>query len=378
MQYRTFPHGDKELSILGFGCMRLPLNSVKSDDINIELATRMVRSAIDRGVNYIDTAYPYHQKMSEPFVARALADGYRQKVALATKLPCWMVESHEDFDRFLDEQLERLQTDRIDYYLIHALDKDRWKKMVELDMFSFLERAQQDGRVAHMGFSFHDDLETFKQIVDAYQWHFCQIQYNYLDTDVQAGSEGLEYAHEKGLGIIVMEPLRGGALTDTIPGDVKSVWDSAPTTRSPAEWALRWVWDDPRVTVVLSGMSTQDQVDENVGIADEAVPHRLSSQELSTIEQVRSIYKKRIAVDCTACGYCMPCPHGVDIPSAFRFYNNAMMFEDPVRYKQEYVRFYSEHLADLCTECGACEPQCPQHIPIIESLKKVTESFLRS
>lgn len=376
MNYRQFSNGKQKLSILGFGCMRLPLNSEDSKDIDSRKAQAMIRSAIDRGLNYIDTAYPYHGQQSEPFLAQVLADGYRERVQLATKLPTWLVEKHKDFDKFLEQQLERLNTDKIDYYLIHALDKDRWKKMVELDISSFLDRMKSDDRVGNIGFSFHDDLDTFKQIVDAYPWDFCQIQYNYLDTHNQAGSEGLEYAHTKGLGIIVMEPLRGGALTSAVPTDIQQVWDSAPVKRSPAEWALRWVWNDPRVTVVLSGMTTMEQVDENIRIAQEARAHSLEQREMKVVEKARSMYEQKIEVDCTTCGYCMPCPHGVNIPEAFRFFNQAIMFENIERYGREYRNFYKDNQADLCIECGECEPQCPQHIPIIEKLKDATSTLI--
>ncbi|MDA3834412.1 MAG: aldo/keto reductase, partial [Spirochaetales bacterium] len=208
MNYRTFPKAEEKLSILGFGCMRLPLKSESSADIDEKLAKKMIRSAIDRGVNYIDTAYPYHSGNSEPFTAEALQDGYREKVHLATKLPSWLIESREDMDKYLNEQLERLQTDHIDYYLIHGLDKDRWPKLKKLDLFGFMDKAVADGRVRYIGFSFHDDLDTFKTIIDAYDWNFCQIQYNYLDTHEQAGTEGLEYTYERGIGLVVMEPLR--------------------------------------------------------------------------------------------------------------------------------------------------------------------------
>jgi predicted aldo/keto reductase-like oxidoreductase len=356
--------------------MRLPLNSEDSKDIDTQKAKAMIRSAIDRGVNYIDTAYPYHGQQSEPFVAQVLEDGYRERVQLATKLPTWLVEKHEDFDRFFELQLERLKTDKIDYYLIHALDRDRWKKMVELDISSFLDRMKSDERVGNIGFSFHDDLVTFKQIVDDYPWDFCQIQYNYLDTHKQAGTEGLEYAYTKGLGIIVMEPLRGGALTTAVPHDIQQVWDSASVKRSPAEWALRWVWNDPRVTVVLSGMTTMEQVDENIRIAQQTHADSLTTNELEAIEKARSVYEQKIEVDCTACGYCMPCPHGVNIPESFRFYNQAMMFDNIKRYGREYRNFYKDNLANLCIECGECEPQCPQHIPIIEKLKDVSSTLI--
>ncbi len=303
MQYRTFPrYNEEQLSVLGFGCMRLPLNSHKGKDINKELASAMVRKAVDGGVNYIDTAWPYHGGESETFLASALADGYRDKVNLATKMPSWMIKKREDMDRFLDKQLRKLNTDHIDYYLIHTLENAYWETLVQLGLFDFLDRAVSDGRVRRIGFSFHDELPLFKRIIDAYRWDFCQIQYNFLDTDYQAGAEGLDYAYSREIGVIVMEPLRGGSFTKSVPSDVQALWDSAPVSRSPAEWGLRWVWNDPRVTVVLSGMSTMEQVEENVRIAGEAVPESLTREELEIVDRVSRIYRSRIQVGCTACG----------------------------------------------------------------------------
>jgi uncharacterized protein len=375
MNYRSFPESDENLSILGFGCMRLPLLSDSPADIDIEQSKAMVRSAIDRGVNYIDTAYPYHGGKSEGFVAEVLQDGYRQRVKLATKLPCWLVNCREDMDRLLNEQLDRLATDHIDYYLLHALNKSSWEKMLSFGVIDFMDAAVADGRVIHMGFSFHDDLDTFKTIIDAYDWDFCQIQYNFLDTHVQAGTEGLSYAYDRGIGIIVMEPLRGGSLTSTLPNDIAQIWSNTSVQRTPAAWALRWVWDDPRVTVVLSGMSDQLQVDENITIAQQAAPHSLTSDEHASIAQVKELYLQKIAVPCTACGYCMPCPHGVNIPEAFRFYNDAMMFETIEQQKDAYRRNFADHMAERCIACGECEPQCPQQIPIIKALSEVSRLF---
>lgn len=373
MNYRNFPKSEEKISILGFGCMRLPLLSESPQDIDIALAKEMVRNAIDCGVNYIDTAYPYHGGKSESFVADVLKDGYREKVYLATKLPSWLVKSQEDMDRLLAEQLKNLETSYIDYYLLHALDKKRWTLLKEYGVFNFIQKALADGKIRKIGFSFHDDLATFKSIIDDYSWDFCQIQYNFLDTEEQAGTEGLDYAYKKDVGIIVMEPLRGGGLTTSVPLEVQELWDSASIERTPAEWALRWVWNNPKITVILSGMSSLEQVEENVTIASAVSADSLSSHELELIGKVADIYKSKIKVSCTACAYCMPCPQKVNIPESFRLYNNASMFGTIPKYRNMYKAMFANHTADLCIGCGECEEKCPQKIPIIDSLKGVVE-----
>ena len=378
MLYRKMPGVDRELSILGMGCMRLPLNDPNDPKtIDEKTAMEMVRTAIDRGVNYIDTAYPYHGGESEPFVGRVLQDGYRDKVALATKLPTWAIETREDMDRYLSEQLERLQTDVIDFYLIHGLKRDRWESMQRLGMADFLDRALKDGKIKYAGFSFHADRENFKEIVDGYDWSFCQIQYNYLDEDFQAGREGLEYAAQKGLGIVVMEPLKGGKIAQDVPKNIMNIWEQAPVKRSPAEWALRWVWNHSEAAVVLSGMSTMQQVEENISIASqEQDSNWLNEQETALIAQVSSEYKQRIKVDCTNCGYCMPCPSDVNIPDCFARYNTAFLFEDIEAMKKNYLTFVPENnRASQCVSCGECEDKCPQNIPVMEKLRNVVNLF---
>lgn len=375
MQKRRFPGIDLDISALGFGCMRLPLNSSNPADIDTETAKLMVRRAIDNGVNYIDTGWSYHSHQSEPFLAEALSGGYREKVHVATKLPSWEVHSRNDMDRLLDEQLNRLQTDSVDFYLLHALDASRWSNYLDHQVFDFLDSAKASGKVKHIGFSFHDTVDSFKTIIDSYPWEFCQIQYNFLDTDVQAGTEGLTYAYDAGIGIIVMEPLRGGSLTGKVPREVQRIYHAAPVSRTPAEWALRWVWNDPRITVVLSGMSTMEQVEENLKYADAALPNSLAPEELDVIEAVKDMYRSKIEIPCTECGYCMPCPYGVNIPKAFSLYNDACIFNEVEDNMRKYRQFLTGNEASLCTACGTCEPLCPQGIPIIESLKAPVKMF---
>jgi predicted aldo/keto reductase-like oxidoreductase len=337
----------------------------------------MVQYAIDRGVNYFDTAYPYHNGKSETILGKALK-GYRDKVMLATKLPTWLAKKKEDFDRLLDEQLKKLDTNYLDVYLLHGLGRQRWAEMKELKVLDFLDRIRADGRARYVGFSFHDDVRIFKEIVDGYEWTLCQIQYNYFDEHYQAGKEGLTYAASRGLGIVVMEPLRGGKLTERIPNEVQVLWDSAEKKRTPAEWALRWVWNHPEVATALSGMSAMNQVKENIKLANDGEPNSLSREELSIIDQVKETYKRMLKIDCTGCAYCIPCETGVNIPLNFTLYNDTFMFKDP----EMNVLLYNEMLApeqraSNCAECGECEEHCPQHIKIMNELKTVHQELFR-
>lgn len=376
MLYREFGRTGEKVSILGFGCMRFQVMDNDPKKIIEEKAIEQVRHAIDRGVNYIDTAYPYHGGMSEPVVAKALKDGYREKVLLATKLPSWLVKTREDMDKLLNEQLEKLQTDHIDFYLIHALNKGFWENLKKCDVFDFMDKVRKDGRVRHIGFSFHDELPLFKEIVDAYDWEFCQIQYNFMDENYQAGLEGLTYASDKGLGVVIMEPLRGGSLVRKIPEDIQAIWDKAEIRRSPAEWALKFIWDHREVSLILSGMNEMAQVDENIDSAEDSTPGMLTDKERVLISEARDVYLSRIKVNCTACKYCMPCPFGVDIPMNFSLYNDASIYLDYEGQKTTYQNFFSkEQWASKCQECGACETHCPQHIKIRDRLKEVAAFF---
>ncbi len=378
MLYRKFGKTNKMVSTLGFGCMRLPiLKGGDATKIDEEKAIKLVRYAIDNGVNYIDTAYPYHGTgmdkggASEPFVAKALKDGYREKVKLATKLPSWLIKTREDMDKYLNEQLKRLDTDTIDFYLVHGLNSKVWTTLKEAGIDEFLDKAIKDGRIKYAGFSFHDKLDTFKEIVDYYDWSFCQIQYNYLDENYQAGTEGLKYAAKKGLGITIMEPLRGGKLVNNLPKSAEDTFSEAYIKRTPAQWALKWVWNHPEVSVVLSGMNEMEQITENLKTASESEPNSLIEKELEIINEVKTIIKKKTKVNCTACEYCMPCPSGVNIPMCFTIYNNYNMFGK----KEFYDMLKPEEKPSNCVECGKCEEHCPQGIKIREELKNVKLTF---
>lgn len=372
MQYRKFGKHDFKVSALGFGCMRLPFLDEDDSKINEEEAIKLIRYAIDNGVNYVDTAYPYHKGNSELLVGKALKNGYREKVRLATKCPVWLVKKYEDFNKYLDEQLEKLQTDHIDMYLLHALSKERWEDLKKLNVFKFLEEAVQSGKVKYVGFSFHDELPVFKEIVNSYNWDFCQIQYNYMDTDYQAGEEGLKLAASKGMAVIVMEPLKGGKLAKNPPQEVQALWNTAEVKRSAADWALRWIWNHEEVTLLLSGMGAFDQVVENIKIADNSIANSLNKEELELVDKVKDKYNELIKVNCTACNYCMPCPFGVNIPRNFALLNESSMYNDINGYSQAYNNFMAENdRANHCKECGVCETKCPQNLPIRQHLKEV-------
>jgi len=373
LKYRKFGKLDWEASALGFGIMRLPVIGGDSGNIDEPEAKRMVRYAIDHGVNYLDMGYAYHGGQSERFVGRVLKDGYRKKVRIATKLPIPLVTSAQDFDRYFNEQLERLQTN-IDFYLFHDLSGRGWHRVKELGILRWAEDKMKQGKFAHLGFSFHDDFDAFREIVDAYDnWTLAQIQYNYMDVNFQAGQRGLEYAAGKGLAMVIMEPLRGGRLTKEPPEHIKRMWGDALCRRSLADWGLNWVWNHPEVSVILSGMSTMEQVKENVNIANKSGVNMLSSEEISTIGKVRTAYNGLSPVPCTGCEYCMPCPNGVAIPKIFSLYNDALIYNDP-RQPQDFYRntdfITKEQRADQCLECGECVEACPQKIAVPVFLMK--------
>ena len=381
MLYRRMPKYGDEVSILGFGCMRLPTE--KGGKIDDGRAIRQIRYAIDKGVNYVDTAWPYHAGESERLLGFALEDGYRDKVRVATKLPSWLINNRMDMDRYLNAQLEKLKTDRIDYYLLHSLNGGSWDKLEKLGVVEFLNKALADGRIVNAGFSFHGLLADFKTIVDAYPWVFCQIQYNFLDEENQAGTAGLKYAAFRDLGVIIMEPLRGGNLgLPTPPPAVNEILKTAEIKRTPVEWALRWVWNHPEITSVLSGMNEEAHIEENLAIADQAQPDSLTKAELKIVDRVALKYQELMKVDCTGCGYCMPCPEDVMIPVNFEVYNKMHMFGNEDEAKFIYALRMSGELANSepgyasqCVQCGECMEKCPQELEIPDILTNVADEM---
>jgi predicted aldo/keto reductase-like oxidoreductase len=356
--------------------MRFPVVDGNSSRIDEAPAARMLLQAIDQGVNYLDTAYPYHGGTSESFLGRTLEGAYREKVKLATKLPTWKIKEAKDFDFYFQEQLDRLRTDRIDFYLFHALNEKYWKTIWELDVLSWAEKVKAEGRIGYLGFSFHDELDVFKSIIDAYQeWDFCLIQYNYMDRDYQAGQAGLKYAAERGMGVVVMEPLRGGRLVNP-PQQVQELWDQAQKPWPPAEWSLQWLWNQPEVSLVLSGMSTLEQVNENILSASRSGIGNLSQHDLEIVDQVRQTYLDMALIPCTQCEYCVPCPEGVDIPRILRIYNDSIMYDKEAIAKREYTLFVpNEKKGSLCVVCGECEEKCPQDIPIADWMAKIHKEY---
>lgn len=369
MNYRENQKNKDKLSILGFGCMRFPKSK--------EEAERQIIHAIEKGVNYFDTAYIYPN--SEATLGSVLAKGYRDRVKIATKMPPYLIKRYEDFDKIFNIELERLQTDHIDYYLMHMLtDAGIWNRLVNLGIHKWIEEKKQKGQIINLGFSYHGGRDEFRKIIDAYDWDFCMIQYNYLDENNQAGKSGLEYAAAKGLPVMVMEPLRGGKLVTKLPKEVYDIFNKAKVKRSPAEWALRWVWNHPEVKVVLSGMNSVEMIDENIRVASQAEANSFTEEEFKLFVDVRNILSKKIKIPCTGCGYCLPCPQGVDIPTCFSCYNDREIegkFKSNVNYLMQTSLKAKPHNASLCSKCGKCETHCPQNIKIRDELTKVSKAM---
>ena len=339
----------------------------------------MLHYAIDHGVNYIDTAYFYHATVfgqrgeSEPFVGEALSGEWRKKVYLATKMPLFYLKQKEQMNAFLTEQLERLKTEYLDFYLLHGLNGEMWDKMKNLGVREFLDKKKAEGKIRFPAFSFHGQAEDFIRICDEYDWTFAQIQYNYMDIDFQAGYKGLKYASDKGIGVVVMEPLKGSKLAQNLPSEMISVLKESAIKRSPAEWALRFVWNEAGVSSVLSGMNSIEQVEENIRVANEGIPDSLSKDELQMFDKLRNAMGTRVKADCTACRYCMPCASGVDIPDVLAALNNAAIWNDPNPWLTGYVSIRGK--AGKCTECRECEEVCPQELPISSLMKEAVSLF---
>ncbi len=380
MQYRDFGTTGVKVSALGFGMMRLPTpdggqGGFSRTEVDEEAAIANLRRAIDAGVNYVDTAYNYSNGKSEIITGKALKDGYREKVNLATKLPIWEVKCEEDFDRILSEQFKKLDVDRIDMYLIHSLSRDKWENVcLKYDIPGRMLKAKESGKVRFIGFSFHDDLETFKEIVDCgTPWDFCQIQLNYLDTENQAGLEGLRYAASKGMGVVVMEPLRGGYLA-RVPEQVAEVFQKVGKT--PVEGALDFLWDLPEVSLLLSGMSAMPQVEENLTYAARSSVGMLNAEEKAAVEQAARMMASAASVPCTGCNYCSVCPKGIAIPKIFETYNSYVAGDGGAKgvYHSEVPKFGAK--GSECIGCRACENICPQHIKISEWMPKIDLLFV--
>lgn len=391
MKYRKMGSLPWEVSALGFGAMRLPSKGMLRG-VDEKKAIEIIRFGIDRGINYIDTAWVYHLGQSERVLGLALADGYREKVHIATKLPMFMMRDEEGFDKYLNQQLERLRVSCIDLYLFHSLDQGNFAKVKRMGLIDKMEKARQQGKIKYIGFSFHDTLPVFREIVDFYPWDMAQVQYNYMDTAIQAGNDGLKYAHDKGIAVVVMEPVKGGQLANP-PQETLNVMKSAPVSRTPVDWALQFVWNRPEVSCVLSGMGSRKMVEENCASADASGAGTLLEAELRVVDTLAGIYRKKIVVPCTACRYCMPCPSGVDIPQNFALLNNKAAgsgsdfgsrvklwlitrnYHKLAKSKKDLPRKNNRGNASLCTRCNACVPKCPQKIRIPDDLEKVKAAF---
>ena len=374
---------DWDVSVLGFGAMRLPTKK-SWDDIDYEKGIKMVRYAIDNGVNYVDTAWSYHVEKSEAFIGEALKDDYREKVKLVTKSPIWLLEHYDDLEKYLDIQLNNLQTNYLDIYLFHALNQDNWKKIKELDLIKGMEELKTKGKIKNFGFSFHGSYDTFKEIIDSYSWDLAQIQFNYLDVDYQATIEGLNYAYSKNIPIVIMEPLRGGKLAESNE-ELEKMLENAPSKKTLVDWALQFIWNHPGVSVVLSGMSSLQQVKENIDSANNSEPNSLTEDDLKFINNLRDYYKKKIKVHCTNCKYCIPCPHGVNIPENFNLINHAawtgtvedwvQSWYDEMDDDSKETDWHGKGKSNLCIKCGECLEKCPQNIDIPSQLEDVRLVF---
>ena len=383
MKYRKFGSTGFKVSALGLGCMRLPTKKLMPLQADMPKSIKLIKSAVDKGINYIDTAWVYHFGASEKIVGIALQDGYREKVHLVTKSPLFLVNKAEDFDKFLNKQLKKLQTDYLDTYLFHSMNKSGLEKLKKYNLIDKMIDAKKKGKIKYIGFSFHDTLPVFKEIVDFYHWDVVQIQYNYMDTAIQATTEGLKYAAGKGMAVVIMEPLKGGKLANP-PAEAWEVMERSKIERSPVDWALQYLWNLPEISVVLSGMGNLKMLNENCDSADRSGVNSLHEEDLNIVDDLIKVYRKKILVPCTSCKYCLPCPSGVNIPQNFALLNNVALERSNVRkwlHKRDYNKMAnstkkfnktkSNGNASLCINCGVCLEKCPQEINIPDELKNV-------
>lgn len=370
MLYRKMGKTNEEVSLLGFGAMRLPVDGEGQIDEAASIA--LIRKAIDNGINYIDTAFLYPK--SEKIIGKALQDGYREKAFIADKFPLATTRSEEDRESIFNKQLERLGVDCIDFYLLHNISPAFWKRVAKYDVYNFFAQKKKEGKIKHLGFSFHGGFELFKEVIDAYDWDFCQIQLNYMDKNEQATIEGLNYAYDKGISVIIMEPLKGGRLTQNIPPAVQEIWDGAEDQKTPAEWAFKWLISNPKISLILSGMSSEEQLDANLKIFSDPDMETLTDAQAELLETVADKYRSLIKFGCTGCNYCLPCPQKIVIPSVIGYYNDWNAFDHPTSAKFEYTGWLGKHGSD-CIECHACEDKCPQHLPIAQAMKEAAEAF---
>lgn len=377
MKYTELGNISNKASRFGMGCMRLPQtkNEQGQDIIDEQESIKMIRHAIDMGVNYFDTAYAYPG--SEEVLGKALKDGYRERVTIATKIPLGDANSHADYQRIFDEQLERLQVDYIDVYIFHCLERVGWEKVKSADGIAFMEGLKKSGKIKAFGFSFHSDYEIFEEIIDACSWDMCLIQLNILDQNHQAGLKGLRYAAQKGIPVVIMESLKGGLLGNNPPEEVKSLLESYPEQRSLTEWAFRWLYNQKEVKVILSGVSSMEQLEDNIRIFEQAEVGVMTEADQELIEQIRTVYKSKVKVGCTGCGYCMPCPANVNIPEIFKVYNDSALSPWTEFGKVFYglVATSNGRGVSNCVECKSCEARCPQQLKVVELLKQAHEAM---
>lgn len=380
MKKRTIKKTQEKISPIGFGAMRLPS---KNGKINYIESEKLIHHAIDKGINIIDTAAIYNNGESEKVIGKALKGKYKDKVKISTKLPAMNIKKYEDMEKILNKQLERLQINCIDYYFLHNIDLKGMNRLLKKDVLKFISKAKKEGKIKYIGFSYHGPTDEFPLLIDAYDWDMVMVQYNYFDNNVQADIKGIQYATSKGLGIFVMEPLKGGILAGKMPEEVENIFKKTDSSKTNAEWSLSWILNHPEITCVLSGMNTLSQIDENINIGNTAKPNSMSLKELETIDNAKIALKKLLKINCTSCGYCLPCPKGVNIPECMKIYNEKYLFNQKGFLNQSLIDYYmtvsgimiNKANAGLCNGCGKCLKKCPQKLNIPKELNKVKTEF---